>query len=68
VKKKYTSWFKSTKSSAGDNCVETSFAENGGVGVRDSKNPDGPILEFTFDEWTAFIGGVRNGEFDHRGA
>jgi hypothetical protein len=68
VEKKYASWFKSTRSSAGDNCVEASFADNGDVGVRDSKDPTGPILEFTGSEWTAFIAGVREGEFDREGA
>ena len=32
--------------------------------VRDSKNPRGPVLMFTPEEWDAFFGGVRNGEFD----
>jgi hypothetical protein len=32
--------------------------------VRDSKDPQGPVLLFTPDEWRAFVGGVRNGEFD----
>lgn len=32
--------------------------------VRDSKDPDGPILEFTPEEWTSFVIGVKNGEFD----
>jgi len=32
--------------------------------VRDSKNPDGPVLEFTAAEWDAFLAGLRNGEFD----
>jgi hypothetical protein len=63
---KYVSWFKSTKSSGNDNCVETSFAENGDVGVRDSKDRSGPILEFTPGEWAAFVKGVRDGEFDGR--
>jgi hypothetical protein len=26
--------------------------------VRDSKDPDGPILIFTPDEWDAFVNGV----------
>jgi hypothetical protein len=34
------------------------------VGVRHSKDTLGPILRFTPDEWHAFVGGVRNGEFD----
>jgi hypothetical protein len=31
-----------------------------------SKNRRGGILHFTQAEWDAFIGGVRNGEFDRR--
>ena len=62
---KYFGWRKSTLSSAGDNCVEIAFAADGSVGVRDSKQHGlGPVLEFTPDEWTAFLGGVRGGEFD----
>jgi hypothetical protein len=37
------------------------------VGVRDSKDTSGPVLRFTLDEWNAFVGGVRNGEFDRFG-
>jgi hypothetical protein len=36
----------------------------GQVGVRHSRDPVGPVLRFTPDEWFAFHGGVRNGEFD----
>ena len=32
--------------------------------VRDSKDPGGPVLVFTAPEWTAFIAGAREGEFD----
>jgi hypothetical protein len=36
----------------------------GEIGVRNSRDSAGPVLQFTPDEWHAFIGGVRNGEFD----
>ncbi|HUB22147.1 MAG TPA: DUF397 domain-containing protein [Streptosporangiaceae bacterium] len=36
----------------------------GAVGVRNSRHPRGPVLTFTPNEWHAFVGGVRNGEFD----
>ncbi|GIF01117.1 DUF397 domain-containing protein [Paractinoplanes rishiriensis] len=61
---KFEIWRKSTRSSGGDNCVEVSFAQDGSVGVRDSKNRDGAILEFTATEWDSFLGGVRAGEFN----
>jgi hypothetical protein len=61
---KFVVWRK--RSSGGDNCVEVSFADNGDVGVRDSKNPTGPVLEFTPPEWASFTSGVRDGEFDGR--
>ena len=61
----FANWRKSTLSSAGDNCVEVAFAADGRAGVRDSKQLGlGPILVFTRTEWVAFLGGVREGEFD----
>jgi hypothetical protein len=35
--------------------------------VRDSKNPHGPMLQFTPAEWRAFLAGARCGEFDSPG-
>jgi hypothetical protein len=50
-----TGWFKSTYSSPGSNgCVEVRFAE-ATVGVRDSKNPDGPRFSFTPRAWDSFL-------------
>ncbi|XVQ85669.1 DUF397 domain-containing protein [Microbispora siamensis] len=58
-------WRKSTRSGAnGGNCVEVAGNLRGVIAVRDSKNPDGPKLLFTPSEWRAFIGGVKDGEFD----
>ena len=55
-------WHKSTRSgSAG--CVEVATLERV-VGVRDSKDRQGPVLVFRFDEWSAFLAGVREREFD----
>jgi hypothetical protein len=59
-----SSWVKSSLSFANGNCVEVANLPTGEIGVRDSKNSEGPVLRFTPDEWHAFLGGVRNGEFD----
>ena len=57
-------WVKSSFSFANGNCVEVAELSGGSVGIRDSRDPGGPVLRFTSDEWHAFLGGVRNGEFD----
>jgi len=44
-------------------CVEVAQKDNL-IGVRDSKNPDGPVLAYTLGEWRVFLAAVRNGEFN----
>jgi hypothetical protein len=61
-------WLKSSLSSANGNCVEVANLPGCNVGVRDSSKPDSAVLRFPFDEWHAFLGGARNGEFDGFGA
>jgi hypothetical protein len=34
------------------------------IAMRDRRQPDGPVLIFTPDEWQAFTAGVQDGEFD----
>jgi hypothetical protein len=57
-------WIKSSLSFSNSNCVEVANLPEGEIGVRDSKDSEGPVLRFTSGEWDAFLGGVRNGEFD----
>ena len=57
-------WFKSTRSDGnGGQCVEVAKIDTG-MAVRHSKNPTGSVLFFTPAEWDAFVGGVKDGEFD----
>jgi Domain of unknown function (DUF397) len=46
------------------NCVEVGTTSDGDVLVRDSKNRSQEALAFTPEEWTAFVAGVKAGEFD----
>jgi predicted secreted Zn-dependent protease len=58
-------WRKSSRSgSSGGQCVEVAANLPGMIAVRDSKNPEGPVLIYTPDEWRAFIAGVKAHEFD----
>jgi len=60
-------WIKSSLSFSNSNCIEVANLPKGEIGVRDSKDSEGPVLRFTPSEWHAFLGGVRNGEFDNFG-
>jgi hypothetical protein len=78
-----TGWFKSSFSHANGNCVQARWvrasashangncaevrAAAGGIQLRDSKDPGGPVLTFTAAGWDAFLAGARAGEFDHVG-
>jgi hypothetical protein len=59
-------WMKSSLSAHNGNCVEVAGLADDTIRVRDSKNPRGGVLNFTTAEWDAFLGGVRNGEFDRK--
>jgi hypothetical protein len=60
-------WVKSSLSFSNGNCVEVAELPGGGVGVRNSRDAQGAVLRFTPEEWHAFLGGARNGEFDDFG-
>ena len=55
-------WQKSNRSNTNGACVEARLNENM-IEVRNSRDPNGPIVSFTQREWEAFIGGVADGEF-----
>ncbi|MFT2017776.1 DUF397 domain-containing protein [Streptomyces sp. 796.1] len=60
-------WIKSSYSqSNGGECIEWAPAHattTGTVPVRDSKDPHGPALAFDTAAWSAFVAGVKAGEF-----
>jgi Domain of unknown function (DUF397) len=57
-------WVRSSFSFANGNCVEIAGLPGGTVGIRDSRDPGGPVLRFTRAEWAAFLGGARRGELE----
>lgn len=60
----HAAWRKARRSTDnGGSCVELA-ALPGGTAVRDSKNPTGPVLEFTPGEWRRFTGRVKCGVHD----
>jgi len=58
-------WVKSRHSNAEGNCVEVATLVDGGVALRNSRDPDGPALVYTPAEVAAFLAGAKDGEFDH---
>jgi Domain of unknown function (DUF397) len=57
-----THWKKSSRCDSSA-CVEVAQLEQH-VGVRDSKDPDGPVLTFSSGAWSSFVAGVRAGDFE----
>jgi hypothetical protein len=55
-------WRKSSFSDT-NGCVEVALL-NGRVAVRDSKDRNGPVLEFEPSAWAAFLEDARTGRFD----
>ena len=49
-------WFKSSYSNdSGGNCLEVAPCPHT-IHIRDSKNPDGPVLTVSDESWAAFVG------------
>jgi Domain of unknown function (DUF397) len=57
-------WVRSSLSFTNGNCVEVAPLSGEEVRVHNSRHAAGAVLHFTPDEWHAFLGGVKNGEFD----
>jgi hypothetical protein len=53
-------WLKSRFCDTGA-CVEVATPESGTVLIRDSKDPDSPMLRFTEHDWDAILDGIKAG-------
>jgi Domain of unknown function (DUF397) len=59
-------WIKSSYSMTNGNCIEVAGLSRELIGVRDSKDPAGPVIGFRPAQWDAFVGHVRNDAFRRR--
>lgn len=58
-------WHKSSRSNNGGQCVEVAdLSTQGVVGVRDSKDPNGPAFALAPSAFAAFLDSVKGGDFD----
>ena len=57
--------FKKSSFCSDGGCVEVAHLPSGDIALRDAKDPSLPAHVFNRAEWTAFVAGVRNGEFDY---
>jgi hypothetical protein len=61
---KIGSEFRKSSFSESGNCVEVGREHNGTVMLRDTKDASRQTLRFSKSEWSAFLHGVKNNEFD----
>lgn len=57
-------WWKSSRSDTGAQCIECGIVDNGEqvVAVRDSKNPAGPALVFSYAALGSLVDALRHGQ------
>jgi Domain of unknown function (DUF397) len=58
-------WIKSSRC-ADNACVEVARVGDGMIGLRDSKGLEQPFLRFDQAAWSAFVEGIKAGDFSGR--
>ena len=58
-------WQKSRRSNSQGACVELAGLPGGEIAIRNSRDPNGPVLFYTKAEIQALIEGVKKGDFDN---
>ncbi len=61
-------WIKSSLSYANGNCVEVANLPGDRIGIRNSRDQAGPVLQFQPGAWHAFLGEIRAAEFSGDGS
>jgi hypothetical protein len=56
--------WQTARSCANGNCVAVAVLSPNRIAVRDTKNTDGPILEFNRTQWQEFLAQAKIGSFD----
>lgn len=60
----HLTWRKSSHSSGEDDnssCIEVASMGGRSVAARDSKDPEGPVLQFGARDWAAFLTRIKRG-------
>lgn len=57
-------WRKSSYSMTNGECVEVALLATGEIAIRDSTDPQGPVLVYPSEAWLAFVAAVKEGVFD----
>jgi hypothetical protein len=56
--------FRKSSFSSASGCVEVRLLPDGHIAVRDSKDRNLPVNRYDPTAWTAFLAGIRAGEFE----